>query len=204
MRITLAQLCDELRQHTRELCIDSRKVGEGDVFVALSPAVPGEADRSAEYIRMALDKGAWCIVAQADMIKDAKFEIGDKRGHAWLILSDTRAQLGTLAAALSGYFAIRLMLKLIREKSRKHLPQISSHGLADDHRIIETLLFQDLIEPPGLILQAECHLKRIGVSMSRCVPDKDAILAFEVFCLLVKQSAVCRKSRQKDQFRSFI
>ena len=102
MRITLAQLCDELRQHTRELCIDSRKVGEGDVFVALPPAVPGEADRSAEYIRMALDKGAWCIVAQADMIKDAKFEIGDKRGHAWLILSDTRAQLGTLAAARFG------------------------------------------------------------------------------------------------------
>lgn len=102
MRITLAQLCDELRQNQRELHTDSRKVGEGDIFVALPPAVPGERDRSVDNIRMALDKGAWGIVAQADMVKDVKFDPDSKRGHAWLILNDTRANLGMLAAARFG------------------------------------------------------------------------------------------------------
>ena len=58
MRISISQLCDELRKNTRELHTDSRKVCEGDVFAAMPPAVPGEKDRSADHIRMALEKGA--------------------------------------------------------------------------------------------------------------------------------------------------
>ena len=38
MRITTAQLCDELRKKVRNIQTDSRLVNEGDVFVALPPA----------------------------------------------------------------------------------------------------------------------------------------------------------------------
>ena len=62
MRLTSSQLCDELRQKTRNLQTDSRKVEEGDVFVALPPAVPGERDNSAAHIAMALEKGAACLI----------------------------------------------------------------------------------------------------------------------------------------------
>ena len=64
MRISLSELCDELRKKTRELQTDSRKVGEGDVFAAMPPAVPGEPDKSAAHIAMALEKGAWCVAAR--------------------------------------------------------------------------------------------------------------------------------------------
>ena len=57
MRISLSQLCDELRKKERELVTDSRKVCEGDIFAAMPPAVPGEPDRSAAHIAMALEKG---------------------------------------------------------------------------------------------------------------------------------------------------
>ena len=63
MRVTSAQLCDELRKQLRTIQTDSRLVAEGDVFVALPPAVPGERSKTASHIRMALEKGAWAIVA---------------------------------------------------------------------------------------------------------------------------------------------
>ena len=90
MRISLSQLCDELRHKKRELQTDSRKVGEGDVFAAMPPAVPGEADRSAAHITMALEKGAWCVVAPASVLLamgiDAK-----KDSRLWVLEDDMRA-----------------------------------------------------------------------------------------------------------------
>ena len=45
MRVTSAQLCDELRKQLRTIQTDSRLVAEGDVFVALPPPFPGNAAR---------------------------------------------------------------------------------------------------------------------------------------------------------------
>jgi len=102
MRLTSSQLCDELRQKTRNIQTDSRKVEEGDVFVALPPAVPGERDNSAAHIAMALEKGAWGIVAPASVLEASDLSFNNDRNHAWLIVDDVRAQLGRLAAARFG------------------------------------------------------------------------------------------------------
>ena len=92
MRISLSQLCDELRNKNRELQTDSRKVGEGDVFAAMPPAVPGEPDMSAAHIAMALEKGAWCVVAPASVVLamgiDAK-----KDDRLWVLEDDMRLRL---------------------------------------------------------------------------------------------------------------
>lgn len=102
MRVTSAQLCDELRKQLRTIQTDSRLVAEGDVFVALPPAVPGERSKTASHIRMALDKGAWAIVASERTVERMKLNLRGDRNHAWLLVSDVRAQLGILAAARFG------------------------------------------------------------------------------------------------------
>lgn len=102
MRITSAQLCNELRKQIRELQTDSRLVGEGDVFVALPPSVPGERDKSGNHIRMALERGAWCIVASPKPVERMDISLRNDRSHAWLLTDDVRSQLGTLAAARFG------------------------------------------------------------------------------------------------------
>ncbi|MBQ4076224.1 MAG: UDP-N-acetylmuramoyl-L-alanyl-D-glutamate--2,6-diaminopimelate ligase [Mailhella sp.] len=101
MRISLSQLCDELRKKERELVTDSRKVCEGDVFAAMPPAVPGEADRSAAHIAMALEKGAWCVAAPASVAKAMGIDT-KKDGRLWLHDDDMRSLLGVLAAARFG------------------------------------------------------------------------------------------------------
>ena len=102
MRITSAQLCDELRKKLRNVQTDSRLVAEGDVFVALPPAVPGERSKTASHIRMALEKGAWAVVASARTVERMKINLRGDRQHAWLLVPDVRAQLGALAAARFG------------------------------------------------------------------------------------------------------
>ena len=102
MRITTAQLCDELRKKVRNIQTDSRLVGEGDVFVALPPAVPGERSKTANHIRMALERGAWCIVAPARTVERMKINLRNDKEHAWLLDDDVRSRLGTLAAARFG------------------------------------------------------------------------------------------------------
>ena len=102
MRITSAKLCEELRQGLRNICTDSRKVCEGDVFVALPPAVPGERSKTASHIRMALDKGAFAVVAPARTVERMNVNPRADKEHAWLTVDDTRAELGTLAAARFG------------------------------------------------------------------------------------------------------
>ena len=102
MRVTSAQLCDELRKQLRTIQTDSRLVAEGDVFVALPPAVPGERSKTASHIRMALEKGAWAIVASERTVERMKLNLRADRTHAWLLVSDVRAQLGVLAAARFG------------------------------------------------------------------------------------------------------
>ena len=102
MRITSAQLCDELRKKLRNIQTDSRLVSEGDVFVALPPAVPGERSKSADHIRMALDKGAWGIVASTRTLERMKINPRIDKDHAWLPDDDVRTRLGVLAAARFG------------------------------------------------------------------------------------------------------
>ena len=102
MRITSAQLCDELRKKLRNVQTDSRLVAEGDVFVALPPAVPGERSKTASHIRMALERGAWAVVASARTVERMKLNLRGDRQHAWLLVPDVRAQLGALAAARFG------------------------------------------------------------------------------------------------------
>jgi len=101
MRISLKQLCEELRRKTRELVTDSRKVCEGDVFAAMPPAIPGEADRSAAHIAMALEKGAWCVAAPASVVLAMGLN-AEKDERFWLLENDMRATLGVLAAARFG------------------------------------------------------------------------------------------------------
>ena len=102
MRITSAQLCDELRKKLRNVQTDSRLVAEGDVFVALPPAVPGERSQTASHIRMALERGAWAIVASSRTVERMKLNLRGDRQHAWLLVPDVRTQLGALAAARFG------------------------------------------------------------------------------------------------------
>ncbi len=102
MRISSAQLCDELRKKIRNVQTDSRLVAEGDVFVALPPAVPGERSKTASHIRMALEKGAWAVVASERTVERMKIDVRADRAHAWLITDDVRAALGPLAAARWG------------------------------------------------------------------------------------------------------
>lgn len=102
MRITSARLCDELRKKLRNIQTDSRLVAEGDVFVAFPPAVPGERSRTASHIRMALDRGAWGIVAPTATVERMNLNLRADRDHAWLLTDDTRAALGPLAAARFG------------------------------------------------------------------------------------------------------
>ena len=102
MRITSAKLCEELRQGLRDIRTDSRKVCGGDVFVALPPAVPGERSKTASHIRMALEKGAWAIVAPARTVERMDINLRADKEHFWLLADDTRAELGTLAAARFG------------------------------------------------------------------------------------------------------
>ena len=101
MRISLSQLCDELRKKERELVTDSRKVCEGDIFAAMPPAVPGEPDRSAAHIAMALEKGAWCVAAPASVANAMGIDT-KKDERLWLHDDDMRSLLGVLAAARFG------------------------------------------------------------------------------------------------------
>ena len=105
MRVTSAQLCDELRKQLRNIQTDSRLVAEGYVFVALPPAVPGERSKTASHIRMALEKGAWAVVASERTVERMKLNLRSDRNHAWLLVSDVRAQLGEdapVVVALAG------------------------------------------------------------------------------------------------------
>jgi len=102
MRISLSKLCDELRKQERELRIDSRTVCEGDVFVALPPAVPSDADKRATYITMAMEKGAWCVVAPSAVVEGMGIDIRADKNYRWLLEDDVRTLLGTLAAARFG------------------------------------------------------------------------------------------------------
>ncbi|WP_273524412.1 UDP-N-acetylmuramoyl-L-alanyl-D-glutamate--2,6-diaminopimelate ligase [Mailhella massiliensis] len=102
MRITPAQLCEELRTSLRNIQTDSRLVEQGDVFVALPAAVPGERSKTAAHIRMALEKGAWAVVAPARSVERMNLKTKGDKDHAWLLCEDSRAMLGALAAARFG------------------------------------------------------------------------------------------------------
>lgn len=107
MLILPSLLCEKLRNRRLELRTDSRKVRTGDVFVALPPAVPGQPDRRAEYIRMALENGASCIVtSQEEAAKLGIDLVADTR--EWCLTQDTRAELGALAGAYFGTEALKL------------------------------------------------------------------------------------------------
>ena len=101
MLISVSQLCDELRKKNRELVTDSRKVAEGDVFAAMPPAVPGETDRSAEHIAMALEKGAWFVAAPAAVVESMGIDVERDR-RLWALEDDMRSLLGVLASARFG------------------------------------------------------------------------------------------------------
>lgn len=102
MRITAAQLCEELRNSIRNIQTDSRLVEQGDVFVALPAAVSGEGNKTAEHIRMALEKGAWAIVAPAGTVEDMDIKTNADSEHSWLLCENSRAALGILSAARFG------------------------------------------------------------------------------------------------------
>jgi UDP-N-acetylmuramoyl-L-alanyl-D-glutamate--2,6-diaminopimelate ligase len=69
---------------------DSRRVGSGDMFVAL----PGHSDDGHRYIKSALDKGAVAVVVQKD---------GDYRTHAKVLVPDTREALALLSTRFYDY-----------------------------------------------------------------------------------------------------
>ncbi len=101
MRISSPLLCEELQEKRHRLCTDSRKILAGDVFVALPPALPGQVNRSADYIRMALEKGAFGVVASHDGV--AKLGIDyDSDARYWCIVDDVREELGALAGTSFG------------------------------------------------------------------------------------------------------
>ena len=102
MRITPSKLCEELRTGSRNIQTDSRLVQPGDVFVALPAAVPGERSKTAQHIRMALEKGAWGVVAPTRSMARMNIKTRGDREHAWLLCDDSRAMLGALAAARFG------------------------------------------------------------------------------------------------------
>ena len=101
MRIPSSQLCEELRHKLHDLQTDSRNVHEGDVFVSLPPAVPGQASQSETYIRMALEKGAWGIVATQKEVDELGVDPDASQRH-WCIVEDARKELGALAGAYFG------------------------------------------------------------------------------------------------------
>lgn len=101
MQITISQLCEELRHKQRTLQTDSRKIADGDVFVALPPAVPGEKDRSSDHVRMALERGAWAVAAPASIIKEFS-SAADSAQCMWAVSEDIRNDLGKLAGARFG------------------------------------------------------------------------------------------------------
>jgi UDP-N-acetylmuramoyl-L-alanyl-D-glutamate--2,6-diaminopimelate ligase len=76
---------------------DSRRVGSGDLFVALE----GHSDDGHRYINSALDKGAVAVVVQKD---------GDYRSKAKVVVPDTREALALLSNRFFDYPWRRLKL----------------------------------------------------------------------------------------------
>ena len=76
---------------------DSRRVGPGDLFVALE----GHSDDGHRYIKSALDKGAVAVVVQKD---------GDYRSKAQVMVPDTREALALLSNRFFDYPWRRLKL----------------------------------------------------------------------------------------------
>ncbi len=94
------QICAELRGRTIQLETDSRLIGAGGVFVALPPANPWEEDQSLSHAKMALEKGAWCIVAPVSSAGAFGQSQLDAPDRCFVFTEDVRSFLGTLAASV--------------------------------------------------------------------------------------------------------
>lgn len=97
MSMTLNELCAGLRNSSRSIRTDSRRVEADDIFVALPPAAregSGAPDLRADYIRDAAARGAGVIVAES--------RFADCADTNFLPVEDARDALGRLAAARWG------------------------------------------------------------------------------------------------------
>ncbi len=84
------------------VCYDSRQAGPGSLFVA----VPGLEVDGHDFTRLALAAGAAAVVVQAD--REEKWRFLAAGDTPLLVVSDSRAALAQLAAALCGHPARRL------------------------------------------------------------------------------------------------
>lgn len=100
--MNIYDLCQIVQSQKIAVCADSRKVKEGDVFIALAPSVSSHLGKLApkkENILDAMTKKAKYIVAP-ESIKQDMVKASAHTDHTWIFVEDTHISLGLLAQAL--------------------------------------------------------------------------------------------------------
>ncbi len=104
--MSLAALCDLVRQRRPELRTHSGSVKPGDIFVALPKAAPGGRDfsQAGTYLAEAARSGAAYVVCPQDALglADVMRKAGSGTGPRLVTVENTRAALGELALARYG------------------------------------------------------------------------------------------------------